>query len=85
MEANVSAFSADLYALDGPLKNLTAQQELVLRLRFGQGPPATIQQVADALGLPVQTARRIEDEALRGLRLSALDPVGSGQCDWDEV
>jgi len=65
--------------------SVPSQQELVLRLRFGQGRPATIQQVADALGLTVRTARRIEDEALRRLRLSALDSVGSGQCDWDEV
>jgi DNA-directed RNA polymerase sigma subunit (sigma70/sigma32) len=57
----------------------------VLRLRFGQGRPATIQQVADALGLPLLTTRRIEGEALRWLRLSALDSVGSGQCHWDEV
>jgi DNA-directed RNA polymerase sigma subunit (sigma70/sigma32) len=67
------------------VKNLTAQQKLVLRLRFGQDRPATIQEVADALGLPVLTTRRIEGEALRGLRLSTLDSVGSGQCDWDEV
>jgi DNA-directed RNA polymerase sigma subunit (sigma70/sigma32) len=69
----------------GNPKSLTAQQELVLRLRFGQARPVTIQQVADALGLPVLTTRRIEGEALRGLRLSALDSVGSGQCLWDEV
>ncbi len=67
------------------MKNLTAQQERVLRLRFGQGRPATIREVADALGLEVRTTRRIEGEALRRLRLSALDSVGSGQCDWDEV
>lgn len=67
------------------MKKLTAKQELVLRLRFGQGRPATIQEVADALGLAVLTTRRIEGEALRGLRLSALNSVGSGQCDWDEV
>jgi DNA-directed RNA polymerase sigma subunit (sigma70/sigma32) len=66
-------------------RTLTAQQELVLRLRFGQGRPATIQEVAGALGLPARTTRRIEAEVLRGLRLSALDSVGSGQCHWDEV
>jgi DNA-directed RNA polymerase sigma subunit (sigma70/sigma32) len=70
MEANVSDSS---------------QQELVLRLRFGQGRPATIQEVADALGLTVRRARRIEGEALRRLRLSTLDSIGSGLCDWDEV
>ena len=66
-------------------KNLTAQKELVLRLRFGQGRPATIQEVADALGLPLRTTRRIEREALRRLRLSMLDSVGSGQRDCDDV
>jgi DNA-directed RNA polymerase sigma subunit (sigma70/sigma32) len=65
---------------------LTVQQELVLLLRFGQARrPATEQQVAQALGLSVRTVRRIEGEALRRLRLSTLDSVGSGQCDWDEV
>jgi DNA-directed RNA polymerase sigma subunit (sigma70/sigma32) len=68
------------------VKKLTAKQELVLGLRFGQkGRPATIQEVADALGLTVGTTRRIEGEVLRRLRLSALDSVASGQCDWDEV
>jgi DNA-directed RNA polymerase sigma subunit (sigma70/sigma32) len=77
-EMNSTLFKRD--ARD--LKKLTAQQERVLGLRFGQGRPATIEEVARALGL---TARRIEGEALRRLRLSALDSVGSGQCDWDEV
>ena len=65
---------------------LTAQQELVLLLRFGQAHrPATEQQVAQALGLSVRMVRRIERQALRRLRLGTLDSVGSGQCDWDEV
>ena len=80
-EINSTVFKRD--ARD--LKKLTAQQERVLGLRFGQGRPATIEEVAYALGLTVRTTRRIESEALRRLRLSALDSVGSGQCDWDEV
>jgi DNA-directed RNA polymerase sigma subunit (sigma70/sigma32) len=65
---------------------LTTRQELVLLLRFGQGRrPATAQEVAQALGLSVHMVRRVEREALRRLRLSTLDSVGSGQCDWDEV
>jgi DNA-directed RNA polymerase sigma subunit (sigma70/sigma32) len=65
---------------------LTVQQELVLLLRFGQARcPATEQQVARALGLTARTVRWVEREALRRLRLSTLDSVGTGHCDWDEV
>jgi DNA-directed RNA polymerase sigma subunit (sigma70/sigma32) len=68
------------------MRSLTVQQELALHLRFGQvGPPAAKQQVARELGLSVRTVGRIEHEALRRLRLSTLDSVGSGLCDWDEV
>ena len=67
-------------------QTLSPRQELVLLLRFGLGGrPTTHQRVAETLGLSPRTVRRIENEALRRLRLSTLDSIGSGQCDWDEA
>jgi DNA-directed RNA polymerase sigma subunit (sigma70/sigma32) len=65
---------------------LSHQQELVLLLRFGQGPrPATYEQVADALGVSPHAVEQIENEALRLLRQSAIDPLSKGWNGWDEA
>jgi DNA-directed RNA polymerase sigma subunit (sigma70/sigma32) len=65
---------------------LSHQQELVLLLRFGQSPrPATHAQVAHALGVSPQAVEQLEDEALRLLRQSAVDPLSKGWNGWDEV
>jgi DNA-directed RNA polymerase sigma subunit (sigma70/sigma32) len=65
---------------------LETQEELVLRLRFGSAREAqTREEVARLLGVSDATVQRIEREALRKLRQSALGPVSSGWQGWDEV
>jgi DNA-directed RNA polymerase sigma subunit (sigma70/sigma32) len=65
---------------------LGVREELVLRLRFGNARTAqTRQAVARLLGVSDGTVRRIEREALRKLRLSALGPISEGWRGWDEV
>ena len=62
------------------------QEELVLRLRFGSARKAqTRQEVARLLGVSDETVRRVEYQALRKLRQSALGPVSNGWAGWDEV
>lgn len=68
------------------MATLGDREELVLRLRFGNGRTAqTRAEVARLLGVSDRTIRRIEQQALRKLRLSALGPVGRGWPGWDEV
>ena len=65
---------------------LEAREELVLRLRFGDARTAhTRQEVARLLSVSDGTVRRIERDALRKLRMSALGPVSRGWPGWDEV
>ena len=65
---------------------LAAREELVLRLRFGSARQATTrEEVAREIGVSTATVRRIEQVALRKLRLSALGPISSGWQGWDEV
>ncbi len=65
---------------------LTSQELLLLYLRYGQeSGSATQPQVAEALGLSLDTVRQMEREALRQLRLSACDPLARGWNGWDEV
>ncbi|MFI5396981.1 MAG: sigma factor-like helix-turn-helix DNA-binding protein [Candidatus Binatia bacterium] len=68
------------------MMGLSPRQELVLLLRFGQGRrPSTHEQVANALGISPRTVERLENEALRQLRLSAVDPLSRGWNGWDEA
>lgn len=70
----------------GMMETLEEREELVLRLRFGSGrTPQTHPEVARLLGVSDSTVRRIEQQALRKLRLSALGPIGKGWQGWDEV
>ncbi len=65
---------------------LDHQEELVLRLRFGSArTPHPRAAVARLLGVSDETVRRVEDQALRKLRQSALGPVSGGWAGWDEV
>jgi RNA polymerase primary sigma factor len=77
----------DAIALDGDrarcaraaLKVLSSRQRLVIALRFGLGPdgaePASLTEVARAIGLSRERVRQIEGEALRAVR-SELAMVG---------
>ncbi len=68
------------------MRMLGAQEQLVLRLRFGDARRSRTQrEVAALLGVPRGTVRRIERRALRKLRSSTLDPVGGGWNGWDEA
>ena len=68
------------------MQGLAAREELVLRLRFGSAQQAhTRAEVAREIGVSTATVRRIEQVALRKLRLSALGPISSGWQGWDEV
>ena len=68
------------------METLAPREELVLRLRFGRVCEAhTRHQVAQLLKVSDTTVRRIERQAMRKLRLSALGPVGRGWQGWDEV
>ena len=67
-------------------QSLGAREELVLALRFGNARRAqTRSTVAQLLGVSDSTVRRIEQRALRMLRLSALGPIDQGWQGWDEV
>ena len=68
------------------MQTLGPREELVLRLRFGNTREThSRQEVAQLLGLSLDSVRRIERRALRKLRQSALGPIGSGWQGWDEV
>jgi DNA-directed RNA polymerase sigma subunit (sigma70/sigma32) len=68
------------------MRILGNQEELVLRLRFGSAQQAqTRQEVARLLGVSDETVRRVEYQALRKLRQSALAPLSNGWAGWDEV
>ncbi len=65
---------------------LAPREELVLQLRFGSARVAqTREQIAALLKVSGATVRRIERQALRKLRLSALGPISRGWNGWDEV
>ncbi|MFQ5666264.1 MAG: sigma factor-like helix-turn-helix DNA-binding protein [Candidatus Binatia bacterium] len=65
---------------------LDSREKQVLRLRFANDEQRrTHEELAELLGVPVETVRHIERQALRKLRLSALGPVGCGFDGWDEV
>jgi DNA-directed RNA polymerase sigma subunit (sigma70/sigma32) len=65
---------------------LEARERLVLRLRFGSMSQArTHATVARWLDVSDGAVRRIERQALRKLRRSALGSVGEGGQDWDEA
>ncbi len=63
---------------------LTARQERVLLLRFAQGAAAPPEKVAEAMGVSREVVRRLERDALRRLRLDALNPTVKWG-GWDEV
>lgn len=64
------------------MQRLTAREERLLQLRFGQGPRSISQrQAAAMLGVSLRTAQQAERHALRLLRLGATLLV----CGWDEV
>ena len=64
------------------MHKLTAREEQVLRLRFGQRPrPVSPQQVAEMLSVSLRSERQIERNALRRLRSGASFLV----CGWNEV
>jgi FixJ family two-component response regulator len=70
----------------GMMETLAPREELVLRLRFGRvRATRTRQQVAQLLRVSDATVQRIEQQALRKLRLSALGPITGGWQGWDEV
>ena len=75
-------------ALDTTLAALSPRQAHVLQLRFGldtQGHSQTLQAIADALHLPRERVRQIEQEALRTLRSSdCLNPL-KHHCDLARV
>jgi DNA-directed RNA polymerase sigma subunit (sigma70/sigma32) len=70
----------------GMMEILETREELVLRLRFGDARTAqTRAAVARVLGVSAGRLRRIERQALRKLRMSALGPLSKGWQGWDEV
>jgi RNA polymerase primary sigma factor len=56
--------------LDGWLDDLPAREALILRLRFGLdgGPPQTLEEIGQHLGITRERARQIEKAALNRLR-----------------
>ena len=64
---------------------LTARQERVLLLRFAQGAAAaTPEEVAQAMGVSREAVQHLERNALRRLRLDALNPTVKWSA-WDEI
>ncbi len=65
---------------------LTSQEMLLLYLRYGRDDGVAPQpEVAKALGLSLGAVRRMEQEALRQLRLGSCNPLAKGWNGWDEV
>lgn len=58
----------------GSGRRFTSLARAVLRLRFGGRELRGHEEVARLLGVSVASVRRIEERALRQLRLAALDP-----------
>jgi len=63
-------------AVDHVLRNLTAREAEVLRLRFGIGERVhSLQEVSVRLGIPPARILQIESRLFRKIRMTSVDPA----------
>ncbi len=69
-------------------RRFTSLARAILRLRFGGRAPRGHEEVARLLGISTVSAKRIEEQALRQLRLGAIEASAEGQVvssGWDDA